>query len=188
MSLTVFRLGTAPTARALACRREGAYARVYDLRASPVEADRWEALEVEFIRDGSGGDAESDILLLGTEPAFTARAVEALQDVLYPYGQILPLRSRDGEFYLWNVTNVVDALDEERSRLTRFASSGRVMSVEQWAFKPAALGASVAFKVPQFRRAYTFVTEAFANRAGAAGLLGFAPEEVWRTDVAAPAG
>ena len=186
MSLTVFRLGPAPSARALACRREGAYARVYDLRASRVEADRWDALE--FIRDGSAGDGESDVLLLGTEPAFTARAVEALQDVLYLYGQILPLRSRDGEFYLWNVTNVVDALDEERSRLTRFASSGRVMSVERWAFRPAALGAGAAFKVPQFRRAYTFITEAFANRAGAAGLLGFAPEEAWRTDVGAPAG
>ena len=165
--------------------RESDYDRVYDLGAERIEPGNWQPLSVEYIRDGSAGTAVSDLVFLGIEPAFTARAVEALQDVLFPYGQILPLRSPDGEFYLWNITNVIDALDEDRCDLTRFASSERVMMVRKWAFRPHAIGASAAFKVSHFPRAFPFVTEAFVSQLRRAGLLGFAPDLVWQASATA---
>ena len=118
--------------------------------------------------------------MLGVEPAFTARAVEALQDVLFPDGQILPLRSSDGEFYLWNVTRMLDAFDEMTSELTRFTGSERIMSVQRWSFKADVVGNATAFKIPQLPRAFTFVTDTFVRRVREEGLLGFAPRAVWQ--------
>jgi hypothetical protein len=135
-------------------------------------------VRVEIIRDGSGGTAESDLVFLGLEPAFTAHAVEALQSVLFPNGQVLPLRSADGEFYLWNVTNIVDALDEPGIKATRF-SSGRIMRVDQWAFRTSVVNREVAFKVRQFPRGPVFITESFIDLFHAAGLLGLDPKPLW---------
>lgn len=145
-----------------------------------MDPRQWEALQVAIIRDGSAGSQPSDLMLLGVEPAFTARAVEALRDVLFTHGQILPLRSADGEFYLWNITTIVDALDEAASDVVRF-SSGRIMTVEKWAFRRDAVDHHPAFKVPQLRRAYPFVTDAFMKRVAEEGLQGFAPELLWQS-------
>lgn len=149
-----------------------------DLGCDPIDPASWKPLEVEFIREAGAGVAASDLVMLGTEPAFTARAVEALQDVLFKHGQILPLRSDDGEFYLWHVTTVLDALDEANSELTRF-TSGRVFMVRRFAFVPDAVRNAVAFKIPQFCRAFTFVTEAFLRRVREERLVGVAPRVVW---------
>jgi hypothetical protein len=88
------------------------------------------------------------------------------------------LRSEDGEFYLWNVTNVVDALNEEASSTIRF-SSGRLMMVEKWAFRIDAAKDQVAFKIPQLRRAFTFMTDQFMRRVREERLVGFDPELLW---------
>jgi hypothetical protein len=176
--VTVFELAAADSAVALHCAREGDYGRVHALGAQAIDASQWEPLRVRYIRDGSAGADPSDLVMLGVEPAFTARAVEQLADVLFACGQILPLRSDDGEFYLWNVTNVVDALDEARSSLSRF-STGRIMMVDKWSFHSKAVEDHAAFKIPQLPRAYTFVTQAFVDRVRSADLKGFDPRVVW---------
>jgi hypothetical protein len=178
-SHSVYELRAGTATRALCCRREGEYRRVWELGGQPIEPDRWTPLEVQLIRDGSAGTAPGDLVMLGVEPAFTSRAVEALQDVLFPAGQILPLRSPDGEFYLWNVTRMLDALDENASALTRFDSSEKIMSVQRWAFKADVVADAVAFKIPQLPRAFTFVDDTFLKRVKEERLLGFAPRAVW---------
>lgn len=173
--MTVYELRAGLDSQALACRRDSEIRRVSELAGQPVDPASWSPLEVELIRDGSAGTAPSDLVMLGVEPAFTARAVEALQDVLFPFGQILPLRSVDGEFYLWNVTRMLDALDEEASELLRFPSSDRIMVVQRWSFRAAVVERAVAFKIPQMPVAYTFVTDAFMRRVEEERLVGFAP-------------
>ena len=75
---------------------------------------------------------------------------------------------------------MVDALDEGASELRRF-SSGRIMIVDRWTFRPESLQGVAAFKLPQLRRAFTFVTDAFVERFRRCGLAGLAPKPVWET-------
>lgn len=177
--MIVYQLRTADRAIALAYRDAAEYNRQHDFTGTSVDVAGWSPPAVEIIRDGSGGTAPADVTLLGVEPAFSARAVERVGHLLRASGQLLPLISVDGEFYLWNVTTVVDALDEEASAVTRF-SSGRIMAVERWVFRPGDLRDVTAFKIPQLRRAYTFITDRFAREFTEAGLAGLAPHPVWR--------
>lgn len=96
--MTVYELRAGQHSRALTCRREREFDQLWELGGHAIDPSGWSPLEVELIRDGSAGSAPSDLVMLGVEPAFTVRAVEALQDVLFPSDQILPLRSADGEF------------------------------------------------------------------------------------------
>lgn len=177
--MTVYELRAGLDTQALTCRRAPEILRVSELAGQPIDPASWPPLEVRLIRDGSAGTAPSDLVMLGVEPAFTARAVEALQDLLFPLGQILPLRSPDGEFYLWNVTRMLDAMDEDASDLLRFPSSGRIMVVNRWAFRADVVADAVAFKIPQMPVAYTFVTDAFMQRVQEERLVGFEPRAVW---------
>ncbi len=114
----------------------------------------------------------SDYPVLGTIPTFSRRAVDALRSILESNGELLPLASDVGEFYAFNVTNVIDALDEEQSKLIRFQSSGRVMSITQYAFRREALNDQMIFKLPQSLKGRPFVTQTFADVAKLAGLAG----------------
>ena len=73
--MKVWRLQAAENSRALHCVREGDYRRVSELADQPVDVNSWEPLRVQYIRDGSAGSEPSDLVMLGVEPAFTARAV-----------------------------------------------------------------------------------------------------------------
>jgi hypothetical protein len=177
--LIIYRFETSSSAADLACVREGEYRRVWELGAGPIAAADWAPLNVKMVRDGLGSITPTDVMLLGTEPAFSARAVEALASIVFKHGQILPLRSADGEFYLWSVTRAVEALDVTASTLKRFTDGG-IMSVSRWAFLASVIRDLEAFKVPPFLRANVFVNQAFVERAQAAGLSGFAPRRVWQ--------
>lgn len=143
----------------------------------------WKPYTVEPISDDlNAGRSLSDFPTLGTVPTFSQRAVDTLLDVLVENGEVLPLTSEAGNFYAYNVTLVVDALDEERSETKRFQSSGRIMRVIRYEFYPERLAGLSLFKVPQL--ATEFVTDAFVRRVREADLTGFDFREVW-SDVGA---
>ena len=143
-----------------------------------IDPNSWPKIAVRVVRDGSGGKEATDFGLVWTEPALNFHTVEALSDILQANGQILPLLSEDGDYCVYNVTTLLDALDEDRSVVKRF-SSGRIMSVQQFAFRPQIIGAHPIFKIPQLPRAYTFITDAFLSRVQSARLTGLAPKRLW---------
>ena len=55
-------------------------------------------------------------------PAFSRRAVDVLGDFLRPNGELLPLKSKVGEYYAYNLHTVADILDKKKSTVTRWAS------------------------------------------------------------------
>ncbi len=79
--------------------------------------------------------------------------------------------------FAYQVTHVVDALDEDRCELTRF-TTGRIMGVQRFAFFVDRIERAAIFKVPQLR-ADMFVTDVFAERVRRFALTGFVLKEVW---------
>lgn len=111
-------------------------------------------------------------------PVFSARAVDELADLLDGRGELLPLLSSEGEYYVFNVTRLSDALDGERTEFKRF-SDGRVMNISEYAFDPKAVESETIFKLPQIPEMYTFATDRFAERVRERELEGFEFQPVW---------
>ena len=142
--------------------------------------DRWVPPVVNRIVDDELPQGElGDYPFLDGAPALSKRSVDALLDMLSDSAELLPLVCDVGEYYVLNVTRIVDALDEAASELTRFESSGRVMEVVRHVFVSERLTGYTVFKIPQTPRAPVFVTEVFRRRVLAVGLRGFQFDLVW---------
>jgi hypothetical protein len=114
------------------------------------------------------------------------RARTVLEPHVAPFGEFLPLRCKEAEWVLFNVTRKIDALDVEKSKLSYFKSSpGKVMSLLEPAFKPDVLRGELIFRIPQRGGGDVFVTDAFASLVEQHGLTGFNLKLVWDSDSAA---
>ena len=111
--------------------------------------------------------------------ALRRRALDALGDVLADHGEVLPLLPvRGEEFFLFNATRVIDALDEENSLLTRFPG-GRIMSIDAPTFIEPKIRGVHLFKLPNQRVNPIFVSDYFAQRVQSAGLTGMGFTPAW---------
>ncbi|SRR6266576_75335 len=177
--MIVYRFHTSDEACTLMPVREADGDSFVRLQGQAIDPNSWPRIAVRVVRDGSGGTEPTDFGDVWTEPALSFRALEALSDILRQDGQVLPLLSESGDYCAYNVTSLLDALDEERSVVERFASGG-IMTVRQFVFRPEVIAGHFAFKIPQLPRAHTFITDSFLRRVHAANLTGLAPKEVWR--------
>jgi hypothetical protein len=121
----------------------------------------------------------SDAPWLGSHAlVFRRRVIDVLGTLLRNNGEILPLNCKSADLSIFNVTNVVDALDERSSDLTRF-SSGRLMRVNKYMFYSEVIRGLDLFKIPNLRMSPTFVSERFVNEWTAAGFSGLIFNRVW---------
>jgi hypothetical protein len=150
-------------------RDDGIYNR-FDTR--PI-AGEWRTVEISAADADDSTARFGDYTLLGTIPVFSLRALEALAPVLKDNGEVLPLRYPRGEYFAYNVTRVLDALNEEESLIERFPSSGRVMSISKYVFLQDRVQEAWIFKIPQQPRAFVFVTQRFVDLVDQSGLTGF---------------
>jgi hypothetical protein len=107
------------------------------------------------------------------------RALDTLLPHIASYGEVLPVLFDEAAFAIFNVTNVVDALDEQASDVKYFTSSGRVMAIDRFVFKPELVKNEWIFKIPQCPEAHNFVTDRFVQVVRDAGLRGFGFTKVW---------
>lgn len=112
-------------------------------------------------------------------PVFSQRAIDTLNDLLVPNGELLPLVCPGYSYSAFNVTSILDVLDEDLSDIIYFNSSKKVMDIEKYMFRPEKLTGAVIFKIPQFYRSYVFVTDIFVKRVQEAGLTGFKFPLLW---------
>jgi hypothetical protein len=118
-----------------------------------------------------------------TDPmALNRRAVDVLSAQLSKAGQFLPLTFDEGEYSLFNITNVIDALDMEKSDIAYFKDGG-FKRVLRYAFKPEVVKDEWIFKIPQQLKGYAFVTDRFVDLVNTAGLTGFGFELLWSNDL-----
>ncbi len=150
----------------------------------PIQA-HWFSIQAKIYReDGDLEKPASDFPSFGAgRPIFSAQAVGALQDILLPNGEILPLtfEGKQDIYFAFNTTQVIDALDEENSELERF-SSGRVMRIIRHEFFSNKVEEATIFKIPQSARSLVYVTDKFVERVNKAGLTGFDFVSLWNEE------
>lgn len=139
---------------------------------------RWSQPMMQILRVDEDGKERfySDFPWLGAyAPILTMRAAEALKNILRRYGQLLPL---GGEYVLlFNVTCVLDALDEQKSKIVRF-DNGDILTVAKYEFVRSVIAENEIFKLPR-RSSPVFVTDGFVEQVRRAGLRGVSFELVW---------
>ncbi|WP_027165767.1 DUF1629 domain-containing protein [Mesorhizobium sp. WSM3224] len=136
--------------------------------------DGWAPPVMRRVEEGK--PVYSDFPWLGEHaPLLRQPAVDALAAALRPYGELIPLRGE--KVWLFNVTNVIDALDEARSQIVRF-DDGAILAIERYAFDAERIGTAEVFKLPM-RASPVFVNEMFVERVGKAGLRNVSFEAVW---------
>lgn len=123
----------------------------------------------------------------GSLPVFSRKAVKVLKKYLDNNTEILPLMYRKKnhfskeEYFVINVTNLVDCIDYERAEVKRFKNSGEILRFIKYAFKPEAIKNVHIFKVPEDCVA-VLVSDEFKNLVESSGLKGFLFIEVWDSE------
>lgn len=101
---------------------------------------------------------------------------------LYPYlrnhSQIFKIKSDNKIFYVVNVIDIIDCLNYDKSELKYFSSSGRVMDVEKYVFKTEKLKNATIFKLPEFPKSISYVTEEFKKAVEENNIKGFKFKEL----------
>ena len=102
--------------------------------------------------------------------------------ILYPYikneAQIFKVKCENDNLYVVNITNIIDCLDYDKSEIKRFPSSGRVMRVIKYVFKIEKLRNTTIFKLPEFPKGISYVTENFKNIVEKNNIKGFKFKEL----------
>jgi hypothetical protein len=111
-------------------------------------------------------------------PAFSKHAVEALREYLEANGELLPLNSRIGMYYAYNVTTIADVLDIDRAIVERFPDSGRVMTIDRYMFRQQQVSNLTIFQIPE-QPGDVYVTDVFVRRAHESNLAGLNFVKVW---------
>lgn len=132
----------------------------------------WRPVRVELLKEDEGQRfLPSDMPWLGRHaPVLRKKAVETLGPALTKDGELLPLACDEADLWVFNATAIREALDLDRSELVRF-STGRILDVTSYVFRPDCLHDLRAFKVPQLDS--VFVTQELVTLAATLTGVGF---------------
>ena|SRR5687768_14373951 len=141
----------------------------------------WVPILVRRVAEDEGRHFETaDFPWLGSHVlVMRRRATEVLAELLNEYGELLPLECADAELWAYNVCRVVDALDEERAKIARFPGTGRIMSVERYAFRPEQVDGHLLFKLRQLPLGPIVVSDAFVQLVRSRQLVGLDFQAIW---------
>lgn len=117
--------------------------------------DRWDAVEMKLITQDvqprTSPWQHSDFPWFGGGLlVLRPSALDAVRDILAPYGEFLPLLCAETPLWAFNVTELLDCLDQQASRIVRFRN-GEIMRIEHAVFHFEQIRAVTAFKVPDAR-------------------------------------
>lgn len=156
--------------------KESDAAKILDFFTGIPIKEKWFDIQTKIYLEGDKPKKPaSDFPSFGAgRPILSAKAVEALKDILLNNGEILPitLEGKKDSYYAFNTTTIIDALDEEKSIVTRF-KNGSVMQINKYEFIPDKLKGLTIFKIPQLVRNTVYVTDKFVTRVKKENLTGF---------------
>jgi hypothetical protein len=115
-------------------------------------------------------------------PVFSRKAVTAMSDLLEANGELLPIMISGEEFFLFNVTRIIDSVDVSRSKIFWSDDETEVLDIDVHVFFPERLEDAVIFKIPQLPTWEIYVTDTFVDRVKSARLKGFWFPLIWSTE------
>lgn len=113
-----------------------------------------------------------------SNPTFSKRAVQALGTMLSGNGELLPLKTKTGEYFVFNCTTKLAALNSKESILSRTADDRTALWVKYFSFIKSKLEGATIFRVPELPNFY-LVTDRFKHAVESANLNGFNFVPVW---------
>ncbi len=182
-------------------KRMKEYRANYDLFRGGKIGDAWQPIHVLIDRNGvtewtplpPAGDFPR-FEGASIDPVFSRRALDVLADFLQGNGEILPLSCVEGEYYLFNITHIVDAIDVEHTEF-KFESEinpdfGALDNdgpdfqvITRCAFYAKQVKDLTVFKIPRkYHENMPIVTDKFVKRVQEAGLKGFEFEWLWSSN------
>jgi hypothetical protein len=114
-------------------------------------------------------------------PVFSERARRLLEPHLEGCGRWIELGFDAAPYWLFFITNVVDALDVHRSEVNRFAD-GRAMRVVTYVFNPEALQHQFLCTLSLLPGTHRIVTDTFVDLVRQHRLTGFLFQRLWSSD------
>jgi hypothetical protein len=113
-----------------------------------------------------------DFISIDRKIGLTAATVQKVGNLFTRYGELLPLDVNNdlNKVFWFHCTKIVDALDEAKSKINRFAD-GRIMSIDEYAFSSSQIGENEIFHLKGTRQG-PFCTESFKQKIEAQKLTG----------------
>jgi hypothetical protein len=106
------------------------------------------------------------------------RALEFIQPLIAKSAEVLPLHSQEGNFYIVNITDVIDCLDHSASEFEYFRS-GDIKRILRYIFKSDCINGKPIFKIREKQRGPIYVSDEFKAHVESNKLTGLTFRKVW---------
>jgi hypothetical protein len=172
---------------------EGDFSKWDHLASPELVAERWIPPRLRFYEPGETGirgDGRKRPRSTATDMPYvyghgllvvSGRLAEQCGSVLREFGELLPVDCQQGKFFAYHCTNVVDCLDEERSRLSRSRTDGRILNVYDPVFRAELLTPRIVFRVAVGNPEVIFCDDEIHGLLTAAPLEGVTADPVWHS-------
>lgn len=134
--------------------------------------ERWTPLKLVRLEPEKGLSLSDAPGFYSHLPVINGRAKNVLGKLFAGVAEVLPATNDEGEFWIINVTNVLDCVDYSNAIVTRFRS-GRVMMFDKYAFLADKVKQQHVFKIIEEPLSCPFVSDDFKETVEQNQLTGF---------------
>ena len=142
----------------------------------------WHTIQLERLEPEKGLPLSDAPGFYSHIPVFSERAVLVLKKYIDNNAEILTARYNEKNYYIINVTNVLNCINFEESEYKTFPEGNRIMVFEKYAFIKEKVIDQDLFKVREETVKRPFVSDAFRDSVINNGLTGFSFELVWECE------
>lgn len=135
-------------------------------------ADGWEGVRSRFVQSDDAPQLpipDVSLWLSGAALVISSKAYEVLSELIAGFGELLPVTSDEGTFYIFNCRTSVDA---DPTQSEHIIESGQVIGVKRLGFNSKDVGDTVIFKTSFNNCTDLFCSNAFKQAVEAHGLTG----------------
>lgn len=142
----------------------------------------WHTIQLERLEPEKGLPLSDAPGFYSHIPIFSERAVLVLKKYIDNNAEILTAKYGEKNYYIINVTNVLNCINFEESEYRTFPDGKRIMVFEKYEFIKEKVIDQDLFKVREETVKQPFVSDAFRETVINSGLTGFSFELVWECE------